>query len=83
MNNAGLVFGKEEVGAISESDIDTMFQTNVLGLITITQLFVNGTLTPLAQVFGSYANFGRPLAEFKKQHSGQSVASLRTFLLGA
>ncbi len=29
----GMVFGREQVGEIEESDIDTMFNTNVLGLI--------------------------------------------------
>lgn len=28
-----MVFGREAVGEIEESDIDTMFNTNVLGLI--------------------------------------------------
>lgn len=40
VNNAGLVYGKEQVGEIDEDEIDIMFQTNVLGLITLTQLFV-------------------------------------------
>ena len=39
---AGLVYGKEHVGEIDEDEIDIMFQTNVLGLITLTQLFVRG-----------------------------------------
>lgn len=39
---AGLVYGKEQVGEIDEDEIDIMFQTNVLGLITLTQLFVRG-----------------------------------------
>ncbi|GAA5946363.1 hypothetical protein JCM3775_004769 [Rhodotorula graminis] len=40
VNNAGLVYGKEVVGEINEDEVDTMFNTNVLGLITLTQLFV-------------------------------------------
>ncbi|EDK46071.1 hypothetical protein LELG_04251 [Lodderomyces elongisporus NRRL YB-4239] len=37
VNNAGLALGREEVGEIDTEDIETMFQTNVLGLITMTQ----------------------------------------------
>lgn len=37
INNAGLVKGLENVGDVSQSDIETMFNTNVLGLITLTQ----------------------------------------------
>ncbi|KAM0753004.1 NAD(P)-binding protein [Meredithblackwellia eburnea MCA 4105] len=40
VNNAGMVLGREQVGDIKESDVDTMFETNVLGLITLTQIFV-------------------------------------------
>ncbi|KZT35472.1 NAD(P)-binding protein [Sistotremastrum suecicum HHB10207 ss-3] len=40
VNNAGFVLGVERVGGISEKDIEAMFQTNVLGLIAMTQLLV-------------------------------------------
>lgn len=40
VNNAGLVLGIEKIGDISQADIDTMFNTNVLGLIALTQTFV-------------------------------------------
>jgi 3-hydroxy acid dehydrogenase/malonic semialdehyde reductase len=40
VNNAGYVKGMEHVGDISESDIEGMFATNVLGLIAMTQLLV-------------------------------------------
>ncbi|KAL8279224.1 hypothetical protein RQP46_008480 [Phenoliferia psychrophenolica] len=40
VNNAGMVLGKEQVGDISESDVVTMFNTNVIGLISLTQIFV-------------------------------------------
>jgi len=42
VNNAGYVKGVEHVGDISESDIEGMFATNVLGLIAMTQLLVKG-----------------------------------------
>ncbi|CAG90108.2 DEHA2G02684p [Debaryomyces hansenii CBS767] len=37
VNNAGLALGRDEVGTIDTDDMLSMFQTNVLGLITITQ----------------------------------------------
>lgn len=37
INNAGLALGRDEVGSIDPQDIVTMFNTNVLGLITLTQ----------------------------------------------
>ncbi|CAK9441040.1 uncharacterized protein LODBEIA_P49090 [Lodderomyces beijingensis] len=37
VNNAGLALGRDFIGEIETQDIETMFQTNVLGLITITQ----------------------------------------------
>ncbi|OWT42194.1 malonic semialdehyde reductase [Cryptococcus neoformans] len=40
VNNAGMVRGKEQVGDISDDDINVMFSTNVLGLIHLTQIFV-------------------------------------------
>ncbi|OCH95545.1 NAD-P-binding protein [Obba rivulosa] len=40
VNNAGFVLGVDRVGDIAESDIEAMFNTNVLGLISVTQLLV-------------------------------------------
>jgi len=40
VNNAGFVHGVERVGDIADADIESMFATNVLGLISVTQLFV-------------------------------------------
>ncbi|KAI0031838.1 NAD-P-binding protein [Vararia minispora EC-137] len=40
VNNAGFVKGVERVGDIASEDIETMFATNVLGLISLTQLLV-------------------------------------------
>lgn len=39
-----MVLGTEQVGQIAEDDVQTMFDTNVLGLISLTQIFVNGEL---------------------------------------
>ncbi|GAA5850369.1 hypothetical protein JCM8547_001849 [Rhodosporidiobolus lusitaniae] len=40
LNNAGLVYGTDKVGDIDDQELETMFNTNVLGLIHLTQLFV-------------------------------------------
>lgn len=40
VNNAGLVKGVEKVGDIADEDIDVVLDTNVRGLIGITQVFV-------------------------------------------
>lgn len=40
VNNAGLVLGTEKVGDISPDEIDVMIDTNVKGLIHMTQIFV-------------------------------------------
>lgn len=42
MNNAGFVLGVDRVGSIADADIEAMFTTNVLGLISVTQLLVKG-----------------------------------------
>ncbi|KAH9997292.1 NAD-P-binding protein [Russula vinacea] len=40
VNNAGGAHGIDRVGDIQDKDIDTMFATNVLGLISLTQLII-------------------------------------------
>jgi 3-hydroxy acid dehydrogenase/malonic semialdehyde reductase len=40
VNNAGYVLGVERVGEIADADIEGMFATNVLGLISMTQLLI-------------------------------------------
>ncbi|ORX39704.1 NAD(P)-binding protein [Kockovaella imperatae] len=40
VNNAGMVYGREAIGDIADSDIDVMFSTNVIGLIHLTQILV-------------------------------------------
>lgn len=42
VNNAGYVLGTERVGQIASADIEGMFNTNVFGLINMTQAFING-----------------------------------------
>lgn len=41
VNNAGLALGRDEIGTILDTDMMTMFQTNVFGLITLTQAVLN------------------------------------------
>lgn len=40
VNNAGKALGLDPIGTIEKADVETMFQTNVLGLIQLTQLVV-------------------------------------------
>jgi len=40
VNNAGYVLGLDHVGQIADADIEGMFATNVLGLISMTQLLI-------------------------------------------
>ncbi|CAE6437422.1 unnamed protein product [Rhizoctonia solani] len=40
INNAGFVLGVERVGDINPSDVEAMFATNVLGLISVTQALI-------------------------------------------
>lgn len=47
VNNAGFVHGVDRIGQIADSDIEAMFDTNVLGLISMTQLLVKGELTDI------------------------------------
>ncbi|CAH2351923.1 NADP-dependent 3-hydroxy acid dehydrogenase [[Candida] railenensis] len=59
INNAGKALGRANVGEIEETDIQDMFQTNVLGLITITQAILplmkkknSGTIVNLGSIAG-------------------------------
>jgi len=40
INNAGFVYGVDRVGDIADADIDAMFSTNVMGLISMSQLLI-------------------------------------------
>lgn len=42
VNNAGKAQGLDKIGDIRQQDIDTMFQTNVIGMIAITQKVLPG-----------------------------------------
>lgn len=71
-----MVLGTEQVGSISEDDITTMFETNVLGLISLTQFFVNGQSTVLRRRAPLYIVLTLdhvPHTAFKKQNSGHII----------
>ncbi|CAH7684973.1 hypothetical protein BY996DRAFT_4574527 [Phakopsora pachyrhizi] len=42
VNNAGLVYGMDHVGDLNMDEVETMINTNVLGLIRITNMIVKG-----------------------------------------
>ena len=44
VNNAGLALGRDPVGSMDNQDVHTVFMTNVLGLIAITQAVLPGML---------------------------------------
>jgi len=48
VNNAGFVLGVDRVGSIDDNEIDAMIATNVVGLISVTQLLVKGEICCLA-----------------------------------
>ncbi|KAJ4176633.1 hypothetical protein NW755_014306 [Fusarium falciforme] len=65
VNNAGMVRGREHVGDIADEDIDIMMQTNVIGLIRLTQIIVremknqgSGTIINLGSIAGREAYAG-------------------------
>lgn len=55
VNNAGFVLGVEHVGDIADSDIESMFATNVFGLVSMTQLLIKDFKTKQA---GHVINLG-------------------------
>lgn len=68
VNNAGFVLGVERVGDISDSDIDGMFSTNVLGLIAMTQLLVKRKLFPTDNSW-----FIHSPSDFKERNKGHII----------
>lgn len=65
VNNAGMVRGREQIGEIQDADIDVMLNTNVVGLIHLTQIFVrefkkrnSGMIINLGSIAGREAYAG-------------------------
>ena len=69
VNNAGYVLGTERIGQISSDDIEGMFNTNVFGLINMTQAFVNGA--PPRIWAGNLETHTRP--EMKARNTGHVI----------
>ena len=72
MNNAGYVLGVEHIGDISDKDIEGMFATNVVGLISLTQLLVKGSQSLIpTSTLKTNINICGP--EFKNKKSGHVI----------
>ncbi|WVR05037.1 hypothetical protein IAU60_002049 [Kwoniella sp. DSM 27419] len=78
VNNAGMVKGVEHVGDIDDADIAQMFNTNVIGLIHLTQIFVKefkkrqtGTIINLGSIAG------------REPYAGGSIYCATKFALSA
>ncbi|KAG6850227.1 hypothetical protein H0H93_016074 [Arthromyces matolae] len=69
VNNAGYVLGVEHVGNIADADIEGMFATNVLGLISVTQLLVKST--PSSTFSAQSNSLEEP--EFKARNAGHVI----------
>ncbi|KAG6866900.1 hypothetical protein C0991_003815 [Blastosporella zonata] len=69
VNNAGYVLGVEHVGDIADADIEGMFATNVLGLISVTQLLVRSELPLMI----TRSDNSPTLPEFKAKKSGHVI----------
>lgn len=66
--------GVEKIGEIADADIEGMFAVNVLGLISVTQLFVKRQSSPLnptcrVSVFG----YSSTHTDFKAKNSGHVI----------
>lgn len=88
VNNAGFVLGVEKVGEISEADIEAMFNTNVFGLIAVTQLLIKG-MTLSFNIAPRHVQVGELcMIDFKEKRSGHiinigSVAGRESYAGGA
>ncbi|KAG6832400.1 hypothetical protein H0H92_002668 [Tricholoma furcatifolium] len=71
VNNAGYVLGVEHVGDIADADIEGMFATNVLGLISMTQLLVRSEQEVI--VSNISARLTLNLTEFKAKQAGHVI----------
>lgn len=72
MNNAGFVLGVDRVGDIAEEDIESMFATNVFGLIFLTQLLIKGTQMLLNKYF-VLTCLAHTFIDFKTRNTGHVI----------
>ncbi|MDI2111938.1 SDR family NAD(P)-dependent oxidoreductase [Commensalibacter nepenthis] len=89
VNNAGLALGVDPIPNISLSDWDQMIQTNVIGLIHLTQLTISGMLKrekghvlSLGSIAGTYPYPGGNVYGATKAFIAQFMLNLKTDLLG-
>ena len=73
VNNAGSAHGLDHVGNILDSDIDAMFATNVLGLISVTQLLVKGASYSLRKLPARAQLTHVYLTDFKARNTGHVI----------
>lgn len=89
VNNAGLALGADPIPDISLKDWDQMVQTNILGLIHLTDLIVKGMLArnrghiiSLGSIAGTYPYKGGNVYGATKAFVKQFMLNLKTDLLG-
>ncbi|CAI3945278.1 NADP-dependent 3-hydroxy acid dehydrogenase YdfG (YdfG) (PDB:3P19) [Commensalibacter communis] len=89
VNNAGLALGIDPIPNISLPDWDQMIQTNVIGLIHLTQLIISGMLKrkkghilSLGSIAGTYPYPGGNVYGATKAFVTQFMLNLKTDLLG-
>ncbi|KAI8073977.1 hypothetical protein BC940DRAFT_289688 [Gongronella butleri] len=78
LNNAGGAHGVDELVNVSEEDIDTMFDTNVKGLVFLTQAIVPGMI---ARNTGMVINVGSIAG--KEAYAGGSIYCAAKFAVSA
>lgn len=89
VNNAGLALGVDPIPDIDLSNWDQMIQTNVIGLVHLTQLIVKGMLNrkkghiiSLGSIAGTYPYPGGNVYGATKAFVAQFMLNLKTDLLG-
>lgn len=89
VNNAGLALGVEAIPNIVLQDWDQMVRTNILGLIHLTQLVINGMLErkkghiiSLGSIAGTYPYRGGNVYGATKAFVKQFMLNLKTDLVG-
>lgn len=89
VNNAGLALGVEPIPNIDLKDWDRMVQTNIIGLIHLTQLVISGMLKrkrghiiSLGSIAGTYPYRGGNVYGATKAFVKQFMLNLKTDLVG-
>lgn len=89
VNNAGLALGVDPIPKISLSSWDQMIQTNIIGLIHLTQYIIGGMIKrqrghviSLGSIAGTYPYSGGNVYGATKAFVAQFMLNLKTDLLG-